>query len=62
MSSPSLVRRHIERRELARLRAKARAEHPQPCDCALCIRPGRIREIIDQRLAAERERNGEPPF
>lgn len=58
----SLVDRHIERRELARAKAKARREHPQPCDCSLCITPERVDAIIKARVAAARDLLGEAPF
>lgn len=45
-----------------RARAAARREHPQPCDCPYCITPARARELIQQRLTAQAERNGEVPF
>lgn len=40
----------------------ARRDHDQPCDCPYCISSERIRELLQARVAAERERAGEPPF
>lgn len=51
-----------ERAELAKARAKARREHPQPCDCPYCISPRRADELIRARVTAMRRILGEPPF
>lgn len=47
---------------LEQARREARRTHAQPCDCAYCITRERVRELLVQRIAAQRAQVGEPPF
>ena len=51
-----------ERIELQQAKRRARREHPQPCDCPLCITAERADARIKARVAAMRETLGEAPF
>ncbi len=57
--TPDYVRRKID---LATAKRTARRHHPQPCDCPFCITPQRTRELLAERVAAQRAASGEVPF
>lgn len=62
VSKQTLIDRHISRREFRQAQAKARREHAQPCDCALCLTAARAAEMIAERVAEQSLANGEVPF
>lgn len=59
MSRPDYITRRID---LARARRKARAAHPQPCDCPYCITPARVRELLAANLARNAPSHEGIPF